>query len=154
MKKDSNTKYFKFATTGNPNIRSCDCVVRSISLALDRTWNEVFDDLCDIARIKKRMPNETIIYQEYLKKNAFTKFSCPKKSNNKKYTGIEFLEKIKSLDLNLSAVCHMGSGHMSCIKDNKFMDIWNCSNNCVGNIYIHRPSQRMIKKLTGFIKPK
>ena len=84
MEKDSNTKYFKFATTGNPNIRSCDCVVRSISLALHRTWNEVFDDLCDIARIKKRMPNETIIYQEYLKKNAFTKFSCPKKSNNKK----------------------------------------------------------------------
>ena len=34
-----------------------DCVVRAIAIALNRTWTDVYDDLCLVGRIECNMPS-------------------------------------------------------------------------------------------------
>ena len=52
----------------NPLKNKCgDCVIKAISLGLNKDWFEVFDDLVLIARNKGLMPNSDKVIKEYLK---------------------------------------------------------------------------------------
>lgn len=136
MKKAANTPYYVFDTTSPcTNARSCDCVVRSISLAMHKSWEEVYDDLYKIGRKLHRMPNEDNTYERYLKENGWVCIGQPRKENNTKYNGIEYLLSKTTVKKD-AMILHVGSHHVSCILDGKFHDIWNCTGYTVGKIWI------------------
>lgn len=131
MKKAVETKYYMFATTSRkPNQRSGDCVIRSISLALDKTWNEVYDSLCEIGRDMCRVPNEDKVYEKYLTGLGFTKQKQLRKDDNTKYTAREFAENHRK-GTYIVRLSH----HLTCIKDGKIHDTWNCGEWTTGNYY-------------------
>lgn len=58
-----------------------DCVVRAISLATGRSWDDVHWDLCMLSHINCTMPSTNWLWEAYLKQHRFEKFllpaSCP-----------------------------------------------------------------------------
>lgn len=132
MKKCLDTKYFVFETSSAKQQRSCDCVVRSISLAENKTWKKVYTDLCELGLKMYRMPNEKEVFEKYLKQNGWLKQKMPKYPNNTRYTGKEFCSEYGGLG---TAIVSM-RGHLAVMIDSKFHDIWDCSDCCVGNYWI------------------
>lgn len=59
----------KFELYNNNPIKNktCDCVIRAISGALNKSWLNVYNDLVDLARFRYDMPNNKKLYQDYLK---------------------------------------------------------------------------------------
>lgn len=135
MRKSAETKYYKFATTSGKDQRSCDCVVRSISLAMGKTWEEVYAALCTIGLKMYRMPNEDKVYEKYLKDNGWEKQKMPKKENGRKYTGKEFSDTF-GVDYPVAVISMRG--HIAVMINGQFNDIWDCSDYSVGNFWIKK----------------
>lgn len=65
-------------TNPNPNgLYVEDCVVRAISIATKRTWDDVFVYLCLQAYIMKNMPSVNKVWGNYLASIGFTRFIIP-----------------------------------------------------------------------------
>ena len=127
MKKPKETEWYTFDTTSKyPDHRSCDCVIRAISLATGKTWLEVFDDLTEMAREMYRIPNEEKVYIKYLEKIGWKKHNQPWKTDCDKYTAKEFTNVVRG-----TAILKLAH-HLVCVKDGKLHDIWDCGGKCVG----------------------
>jgi len=132
MKKPKETPTYVFDTSSKyTNQRSSDCVIRAISLATGKSWHEVFDGLCEIARPLYRVPNEKIVYEKYMEQLGYTKKLMPTKDNGTKYTVREFCKVMKSHTLMVAV-----ANHCTCIKDGKVHDIWDCGGKCVLNYWV------------------
>ena len=66
-------KRFKYYQPNDKDLKDeyGDCVVRSLTKALNKDWFSVYDDLVVIARELQAMPNTKISYEQYLKQNGF-----------------------------------------------------------------------------------
>lgn len=132
MKKPKETKTYVFDTSSKyPNQRSCDCVIRAISLATGKSWIEVYDGLCAIGRALYRVPNEKIVYERYLKEIGWTKKPMPKKPDGKRYTAREMIRLVPNTTMVVVV-----ANHNTCIKDGKIHDIWDCGDKSVCNYFI------------------
>jgi hypothetical protein len=68
---------FKLA---NPNPNGSyvgDCVVRAISIANDKSWNETYIDLCLRGLMLFDMPSSNRVWNEYLKSEGYTRHMVP-----------------------------------------------------------------------------
>ena len=130
-----------------------DCVVRAISTATNKSWDDVFIGLNEIAFKKKRVFNDPIVYTEYLKQLGWDKkaqprfyeYGCGCKVGMSKQTVNEFIDYIngdlqinRKTDAYIITVAH----HMTCVKfDNtlgkfELYDIWDCGNKTIRNYWI------------------
>ena len=117
-------RYQKF--NNNPKgLKTGDCIVRAISLALNKPWHEVFDDLVKIAKEKSSMPSMDIVYFEYL--SSFDRIT-PKVEKGKK--------RMKVSDLSEGTYIVKVANHVTCIKDGTLMDLWDCRNKCAYRYWI------------------
>jgi len=102
-----------------------DCVIRAISIALEKPYKEVLIDLCDLAIELGYMPNSHKVYREYLKEKGWkeTKFG-------------KSMVRINSTKIpkNEWVICYIRK-HLTAIKGNELHDIWNCSSKRVFRIY-------------------
>lgn len=61
--------------------RADDCAVRAIATALDKSWQEVYADLCIEGLKQYDMPSANHVWGSYLKKNGYKRRivpdSCP-----------------------------------------------------------------------------
>lgn len=48
-----------------------DCVVRALCFATNRSWEDVYTELCKIGLKKHRMPNNKLVYNQFLKNHGF-----------------------------------------------------------------------------------
>lgn len=55
-----------------------DCVVRAITIALNRRWIDVYDDLCALGRREFNMPSADAVWGKYLYQMGFEPFLLPK----------------------------------------------------------------------------
>lgn len=59
-----------------------DCVIRAICIALNKSWLEVYDDLCNLGRSEFNMPSADVVWGKYLYQLGFEPFllpySCPR----------------------------------------------------------------------------
>ena len=69
----------------NPNPlgkQANDCVVRAIAIATERSWKDVYQDLCRMGRIECDMPSSNAVWGLYLQEEGFRQFllpeSCPR----------------------------------------------------------------------------
>ena len=131
MKVIKDTRWLKFHNANPKNRNSDDCVIRAISLATGKSWDEVLTSLCEIALKEKRMPNEKECYGKYLEKLGWKKQKQPRKSDNTKFTGKEFVTYFSGM-----AIAHIGGHHIVCIKEHKVWDTWDSTEGCIGNYWV------------------
>lgn len=134
-KKQKDTKYVHFYNANPKSKKTGDCVIRAISTAIDKSWDEVLDDLTEIAHEIKSIPNDRDCYEVYLEKVGFTKCKQMRKKDNTKYIGYEFIDNFKKNDIIL---CHIGTHHLTVIKNKKIWDTWDCGYGCVGVYWIKK----------------
>lgn len=111
----------------NPNDRHIsDCVVRSLSVLTNRTWNDVFDELSDLAGDVGQMFDRVEFVEDYLD-NRY-----PRECHYAKTIG----EFAKEYPVGRYAVST--NGHITAIIDGKIIDTFDPSNRvmrCAWRIY-------------------
>ena len=59
-----------------------DCMIRALCIALNRTWEEIYDDLADLGRKEHDVMNHDPVWGKYLYQKGFEPFllpnTCPK----------------------------------------------------------------------------
>lgn len=132
-KKYPTTETFIFTNT-NPKglLTASDCVIRAISIALNKDWKEVVMGLAETACDTSFSPSSTDNFGEYLVRNGFKKMPMPKHSNGTKYTTKEFCREHKTGTF----VCNIAH-HTFCVKNGKVHDTWDVSkfNKRIGNYW-------------------
>ena len=63
---------FKYNDGGWKGAKRGDCVIRAISIATERPYDLVFNELMDLAKEKQNLPNDKKVYMPYLKKFGWT----------------------------------------------------------------------------------
>lgn len=125
------TTTFHFYNANPKNRTTGDCVVRAVSEATGKSWDETYDALCEIGRKLKVMPNNKKAYGKFLEAIGWAKQKQPKKGDGTKYTGEEFCQILE--EGHKPIVAHIGGHHVVCIKEGRVWDIWNSTGGCIGN---------------------
>ena len=146
-----NTPYFTYYNANPKDKRSSDCVLRAISLATGKSWDEVLDDLVVFSHKYKEMPNDKKCFSKYLESMGFEIQKQPRKSDNTKYTGREFCNLLNGLYTDSTTdtvtsydiVAKIGGHHLIAIlldNDNRYkvFDIWDSTDGSIGNYWIRK----------------
>ena len=62
---------YKFYNPNPSNIRVGDCVIRALSKALQKSWEDIYVSLCAEGLLFHDMPSSDYVWGMYLKKNGF-----------------------------------------------------------------------------------
>ena len=96
-----------------------DCVIRAVSLALDKSWDEVYIDLATEGFFIKDLFSANEVWGSYLYTKGFTKKSIP---NRYSYTVEDFCIE------HPEGVFVLGTGtHAVAVIDGNVYDTWNSS---------------------------
>ena len=95
-----------------------DCVIRAISIATGKSWNEVYIDLVDLGYKYKNLPNANNVWGEYLERNGFIRHvlpdTCPVC-----YTVNKFCN-----DYPIGVFILATGTHVVAVKDGRYYDAW------------------------------
>ena len=124
-------KYYKYRNE-NPNSKETgDCVIRTLATAMDKSWDEIFKDLCIIAFELKVMPNSDEAYHKYLEDNGFERQKISVKKGSKRPTVLGFTKEHKEGTYILRV-----ANHLTVCKDGVYYDIWDCGENCIYTYWV------------------
>lgn len=122
----------------NPNkcgINTGDCVIRALSIAMDKDWNEVYVDLCAVGYSMCDWGNANRCWSEYLRYYGYKCKAIPYE-NNSRYTVRDFAAD----HTDGSFVVATGS-HVVAVIDGSYYDTWD-SGNEVPIYYFYKPDRR------------
>lgn len=127
----------------NPKHRlTDDCVIRAICSSTGDTWEMVINELTQYAIRTGYFINVPECYGKYLKDCGYIKQSQPVREDGKK---VRFKDFVKVFDGH--AICNCGQGHVTYVADNATWDIWDVSNEIVGNYWVHRDELHFVKEV-------
>lgn len=139
------TMYYTYRQENPKGKLTGDCVIRAIASALQKDWDTVYDDLYNIGKKYKLMPNDSKCYERYLRANGYERQKQPRDAFNKKLTGKEFCDLLndeysRGLRDRSSIVLRIGSHHLTMIEWGSISgfticDSWDCSYERVGKWY-------------------
>ena len=101
-----------------------DCTIRSISCATNRSWDQVYDELSDLAQAKGTLLDKKDFVRGYLDTHFKRVYSPP-------YKVYQVAQKYK----NNIVLCTM-RGHIVCIKYGRILDTFNPSDRVVEDVWI------------------
>ena len=130
MKIPSNTNYFEYYNANPKNKKTTDCVIRAICTALDQSYDQTVVDLAAMQINTGYDMSDVKCFGKYLESKGWTKHKQPRKTENTKYTGREFVKIFNGI-----CVANIGGNHTVCIKDGKVLDIWDSTDGCIGNYW-------------------
>lgn len=113
----SKNKYF------NPNPlkkETCDCVIRAFCAAEDASWDDIYQELCDIGFELKTMPNGRETTDTFLNRHGFTRYAISNKKGRKRPTVNEMANRSKTEG---AFVCEVAN-HTVTVKDGAILDLW------------------------------
>lgn len=108
-----------------------DCVIRALSKATNKSWDEVYEELCRIGLKKKRMPNDPHTYNQFLKENDFISSPARRNAHGKMITVKEFAEHV---DADTMYIIHTRK-HLTVVFNNDIYDTWNTGSQKAGKFY-------------------
>ena len=143
------TETFMFYNRNPKNRNTTDCVIRAISTALDKDYNETLMEMAELSCKTGYMLNDKKGIERYLASKGWVKHKQPRKSDNTKYTGKEWCEYISAFDpyaYSGNIVANIGGHHLVAIKPTfsgdgfncryKVHDTWDSTYKCVGNYWV------------------
>lgn len=121
------------AYNANPRQRKTgDCVVRALSLALNKSWETVYRELLEVALETNYSIGSKDTIKIYLERQDIHMEKMPKRADNTRYTVREFCDELaKPKKTYLLLVAH----HLTCARNKNLYDTWNCSRKSVGNYW-------------------
>lgn len=138
-------KYPDTATFHNFNANprnkiTTDCVIRALSTAMERPYNEVYEELFKFSLKCGLMLNDHKCYEKYLEAQGWIKHSQPRKDDNTKYTGKQFCKWIQdsyeyAIGITQPIIAHIGGHHIVAIMDGKVNDTWDSTGGAIGNYW-------------------
>lgn len=109
----------------NPNPKNKvvgDCVIRAISILLDRSWEEIYEDICVLGRQMYDMPSSNEVWSEYLYQKGYSRHiipdTCPAC-----YTVRRFCE-----DHMFGEYLLATGSHVVTVLDGNYYDTWDSGN--------------------------
>lgn len=127
------SKVFRYYNCNPHNRRTADCVIRAIAAGTGESWDKIAKDLMEYMLRDGHMLNTPELYGKYLADRGWVKQKQPLKGNGGKMRIGEFVEKF-----NDCAIVHAGSGHITYVAEGKVWDIWDTSNEVVGNYWTYK----------------
>ena len=109
-----------------------DCVIRALCKALDKSWLEVFDNLCKHAREFQCLPNQKPAYEAYLKELGWRYIPA----KNKKQKVSEFKSSFDDKDFYILYVRVGYQTHMVTSDKHNYYDTWDCGNKYIYGYFI------------------
>ena len=110
----------------NPNPmkkRTDDCVIRALSIILDKSWETIYDDLCDIGREMYEIPISNTVWARYLKEHGFSRKIIPDTCPDNCYAVWQFTYDHPEGEYIL------GTGsHVIAVIDGDYYDTWDSGN--------------------------
>lgn len=104
-------------TNPNPLKKSVgDCTVRAISIALNQSWDETYEGICEQGFIMCDMPSANHIWGEYLKKYGFRRSAINEGGD---YTVRDFCRDVPRGTFVLAC-----DGHVVAVIDGRYYDTW------------------------------
>ena len=97
-----------------------DCVVRSISIALDLSYKQVFEDLMQLGLEIGAYPNHDKVWQKYIEQKGWIKNKPPRNSNGR-------LIKLRNWKDAPPVAVVINSGHLTAIQGGYVVDEWDCT---------------------------
>lgn len=114
---------FLMRNTNPRAARVGDCVIRAISLATDRTWSEVYSELCAYGYALCDMPSSNAVWGLYLKDEGYKRYIVPDECPEECYTIKDFCRD------HPSGTYILGTGtHVVCTKNGDYLDTWDSGN--------------------------
>lgn len=72
-------KYYNPNPTGKKNL--CDHLVRAICAFEDKTWDEAYKALCEVAFEMKQLPDDMAVLRKYLNKQGYFRMTADKRGD-------------------------------------------------------------------------
>ena len=131
------TRTFHYYNANPRNKLTGDCVIRAISTAMDRPYNEVYEELFRFSLKCGLMLNDNKCYEKYLEAQGWEKHAQPRKDDNTKYTGKEFCIEAQEYTFNYPSamIAHIGGHHIVAIIGGRVWDTWDSTYGCIGNYW-------------------
>ena len=120
----------------NPNPKkkkTGDCVIRSLSIALNKDYWQIVEDLINVYKKTGYIINSKECFQKYLKNLGYEMQKMPRRENNTRYSVFTFLDEIAQP--NTTYIISLAN-HLTVIKDKTVYDLWDCRHKFVGNYWI------------------
>ena len=117
---------YEFYNENPLGIFTDDCVLRALSCATNRSWDEVYDELSDLAQERGTLLDKKDFVRWYLD----THF---RRIPNPPYKVIDVARNFK----NHIVLCTM-RGHICCIKYGRILDTFNPSERIVEDVWVVR----------------
>lgn len=105
-----------------------DCVIRAICKVSGKSWKEIFDALCTIARTRQSLPNYSDVFSQYLESFGY-KHKIVKKKLTVKYASL-----LSKSNKRLVMRCE---GHLVAAVDGDYYDTWDSGKKIVKEIWIY-----------------
>lgn len=116
----------------NPKDRDIgDCVIRALSKATGKSWDEVYDELYIIGKKKKRMMNDSKVYKEFLKNYNFTLSPARRDEEGRMIIVEEFANNV---DADTMYIIHTRK-HLTVVFNGDIYDTWDTSLQKAGKFY-------------------
>lgn len=111
--------YIKFNNNPRAHGRVGDCVIRALSKALRKSWDEIYWDLCDMGHDAGDWGSSNAVWSAYLHDNGFTRHAIPAE-----YAGWYTVEDFAEDHPHGTYILGI-DGHVVCVKDGAYFDSWN-----------------------------
>ena len=133
MQEISKQSHFQYYNCNPKGIVTGDCVIRAISKALNKHWDNVLKDLTKYSLKYKYFIGCTELYEIYLSDNGWEKHKAPRKKNGKPYKLIEWLNVFDN-----SAIVTIDKNHLTYIDNSTLYDVWDCTQHIVGEYWTYK----------------
>lgn len=105
-----------------------DCVIRAISLAEGRSWDETYTILSNLALKEAIILDDSLFVEKYL--NSKYRSLCPKCKGSRITVG-EFVNNNPKGTFLITV-----KGHITCAIDNCVMDTWDCRDKLIWGVWV------------------
>lgn len=127
----------------NPKRRiTDDCVIRALCSSTGESWEKTIRDLTEYSIKTGYMLNTPECYGGYLKDLGYVKQKQPIHTDGSKVRFKEFVQTFGG-----HAIAHCGRGHITYVADHSTWDIWDVSNEIVGNYWVHKAELGFVKEV-------
>lgn len=114
----------------NPNgVYVEDCVVRAICIATDRSWDDVYLNICIQGFLMKNMPSVNNVWGTYLKSIGFVPYALPTNCPNC-YTIRDFCAQNRSGTYIL-----VTGSHVVAVIDGNYCDAWDSGDEMPNSVW-------------------